>query len=252
MNPKRHCIVGILLLLLLAILSLYFLFLTAAEGKRRRSLATPTDSTMESESTQIPLSNHTRILIDPGHGGVDPGKVSASGQMEKDINLAIALKLETLLKNEGYEVKLTRSEDTGLYAETDANKKITDLKNRCKMAEEFHPTLLVSIHQNSYSSASIKGAQVFYYKDASKSKEAALLMQASLIQCLDSANKRQAKEDSHYYLLKHSPCPAIIIECGFLSNPEEAALLSSDSYQESIASAIAAGIGEYCKLQKTS
>ena len=103
------------------------------------------------------------VLLDAGHGGVDPGKIAVTGVKEKDINLQIALKTEKLLKKAGYEVVMTRESDSGLYEESDSNKKIADMKKRCLMAEESHADILVSIHQNSYQSEGVKGAQVFYY-----------------------------------------------------------------------------------------
>ena len=121
-------------------------------------------------------TRHT-IVIDPGHGGNDPGKVAINSALEKDVNLAIALKLKKYLEQEDMEVVMTRQEDKGLYEETDSNKKVHDMKNRLAIMEGAKPALVVSVHQNSYPEESVSGVQVFYYRDSAEGKRAALLMQ---------------------------------------------------------------------------
>ena len=191
------------------------------------------------------------IGIDAGHGGMDPGKVGIDGQLEKDINLSIAFKLKEVL--EVYEdikiqVVLTRDEDMGHYSESDTNKKMADMITRCKLIEETQADILVSIHQNSYHSPSVHGAQVFYYDRSEEGKKLAETVQNSLVTSLVTEGKgRVAKANDSYYILLNVKCPAIIVECGFLSNPDEAKLLESDEYQEKVAKAIAEGIIKYYK-----
>ncbi len=189
-------------------------------------------------------TRHT-IVIDPGHGGNDPGKVAINSALEKDVNLAIALKLKKYLEQEDMEVVMTRQEDKGLYEETDSNKKVHDMKNRLAIMEGAKPALVVSVHQNSYHEESVSGVQVFYYRDSAEGKRAALLMQEQMIATLQPAKEREAKENSTYYILKKTTVPTIIVECGFLSNREEADRLTSEDYQERVAWAIHLGIMRY-------
>ena len=185
------------------------------------------------------------VVIDSGHGGMDPGKIAADGTPEKDLNLSIALKLQKYLEAADIRVVMTRTEDMGLYDENAPNKKVQDMKNRITLMEECNADLVVSIHQNSYSDSAIHGAQVFYYTTGADSKALAETLQELLIRDLDPANHRQAKANDTYYLLKKTSCPTVIVECGFLSNPEEAAKLKSDSYQERIAWVLHLGILQY-------
>lgn len=189
-------------------------------------------------------TRHT-IVIDPGHGGNDPGKVAINSALEKDVNLAIALKLKKYLEQEDMEVVMTRQEDKGLYEETDSNKKVHDMKNRLVIMEGAKPALVVSVHQNSYHEESVSGVQVFYYRDSAEGKRAALLVQEQMIATLQPAKEREAKENSTYYILKKTTVPTIIVECGFLSNREEADRLTSEDYQERVAWAIHLGIMRY-------
>ena len=152
------------------------------------------------------------IVVDAGHGGIDPGNICINNALEKDINLAIALKLERNLKEKGINVVMTRTDDSGLYKETDSNKKVVDMKNRLAIIEEAKPTLAVSIHQNSYPDSSVSGVQVFYYKDSVKSRDAAEIMQAQLIKTLKPKKERVAKDNGSYYLLKKTSVPIVIVE----------------------------------------
>lgn len=190
------------------------------------------------------------VVIDAGHGGIDPGKVGVNGALEKDINLAIALKLEENLREQGIHVVMTRTDDNGLYKESDTNKKVHDMKNRLAIIEEAKPVIAVSIHQNSYPDASISGVQVFYYKDSAKSREAAEIMQKQMIKTLKPQKKREAKDNGSYYLLKKTSVPIIIVECAFMSNPAEAELLTQEAYQEQVAWAVYMGIMQYINRQQ--
>lgn len=186
------------------------------------------------------------IVIDSGHGGIDPGKVSVYGDYEKDINLSVAKKLCDLLKKEGYNVVMTRKTDKGLYSDTTSNKKAEDMRNRCAIIDESEAVLAVSIHQNSYHVESVKGAQVFYYSDSEDGKRLAECIQSSLLK-LDKTNKRQAKSNDSYYLLRKSKTPIVIVECAFLSNYEEAGKIMGDEYQKKMAQAVFDGISNYLK-----
>ena len=185
------------------------------------------------------------IVIDSGHGGIDPGKIAADGTLEKDLNLSIALKLQKYLEATDINVVMTRTTDEGLYDPGASNKKVQDMKNRIALMEEYDADLAVSIHQNSYSDSAIHGAQVFYYTTSTASKALAETLQSILISDLDPENHRQAKANDSYYLLKKTTCPTVIVECGFLSNPAEAAKLKSNSYQEELAWILHLGILQY-------
>jgi len=175
------------------------------------------------------------VVIDAGHGGHDPGKVGVNDALEKDINLQIAKKVKTHLEKNGIQVVMTREDD--VMEDT----KLEDMKKRVALINKTKPAITVSIHQNSYSDSGIKGAQVFYYTGSEISKEAASLMQEELRK-IDNENTRQIKGNNNFYMLKKTEVPTIIVECGFLSNPEEAEKLVSDEYQEEMAEAICSGI----------
>lgn len=186
------------------------------------------------------------IVIDVGHGGTDPGKVSSDGIKEKDINLQIALYLKDYLIAQDYTVYMTRETDCGLYDSNVKNKKTSDLNNRIQFFKDKNASYVVSIHQNSYPDTVQHGAQTFYFTGSAEGKAFAETVQSSLLK-LDETNTRQAKSSDSYYLLKHSPVPSIIIECGFMSNPEETAKLTDTNYQKQIAYAICLGICGYAK-----
>ena len=185
------------------------------------------------------------VVIDAGHGGTDPGKVGVDGSLEKDINLAIAERLKTYLQQDDVKVIMTRETDMGLYSETDSRKKMADMKKRCEIIEESGADLVVSIHQNSYHEESVSGGQVFYYRDSSKGKALAAILQDRFDYVLGEQNRRLPKSNANYYLLLHVKCPIVIVECGFLSNRREAALLNSGEYQDKLAYTIHMGIMEY-------
>ena len=190
------------------------------------------------------------VCVDPGHGGTDPGKVGINGQLEKDINLAIAKKLKTYLEASDVTVVLTRDKDMGLYSSGDAHKKMADMRKRCQLIEEVKPDLVISIHQNSYPEEAIRGGQVFYYRDSSKGKALAEILQDRFDYVLGDQNRRLPKANANYYLLLRVKCPIVIVECGFLSNRKEAALLNSGEYQDKLAYTIPMGIMEYLKKKQ--
>ena len=185
------------------------------------------------------------VVIDAGHGGVDPGKVGIDGQLEKDINLSIALRLKEYLEASDVNVVLTREDENGLYPKGEQNKKMSDMKKRCQIIEKAAPDLVVSIHQNSYHEESVSGGQVFYYKNSQKGKTLAEILQKRFNYVLGEKNSRQAKANGNYYLLLHVKPPIAIVECGFLSNRAEAAKLQDEVYQDRMAWTVHMGIMEF-------
>ncbi len=188
------------------------------------------------------------IVIDAGHGGHDPGKVSSNGIQEKDINLSIAQYLKSYLSAQDYIVYITRNHDEGLHDEGASNKKSSDMKNRISFFNEKKADLVISIHQNSYPDSFQHGAQTFFYEKSEESKLLATCIQNSLLQ-MDSSNTRKEKSTDSYYILKKSSMPAVIVECGFLSNPDETAKLTDPNYQKKLAYAISIGVSTYEKTQ---
>ncbi len=190
-----------------------------------------------------PLAGLT-IALDPGHGGVDPGALGPQGVHEKDIVLAIALKLRELLESCGATVIMTREIDTDL---SDANlghqysrRKRQDLSRRVALINASRAALLVSVHLNSMAARRWYGAQVFFTPESSESTRLAVILQESLRETLQNTNRVAAAGD--YYILEKTTCPAVIVEAGFISNPEEARLLQSEHYQARVALAIYRGV----------
>ena len=165
------------------------------------------------------------VVVDAGHGGNDPGKVAVNGSLEKDINLAIAKRLAWYLEQADVTVIMTRDSDSGLYSQNDSRKKTSDMQKRRQIMNESKADLAVSIHQNSYHDEEISGGQVFYYADSAPGKRLAERIQKRFDYVLGAENRRQPKANESYYLLLHAECPAVIVECGFLSNWREASLL---------------------------
>lgn len=185
------------------------------------------------------------VVLDAGHGGTDPGKIGVNGEKEKELNLEITMLLKEKLEKQGIQVVLTRDSDGGLYDEQSNNKKVQDLQRRCELIHKTSPRCAVSIHQNSYTTPEVKGAQVFYYTNSAEGKKLAEGLQTALVEGVDPENHREAKGNTSYYLLKKTDVPLAIVECGFLSNPEEAGLLATKEYQEKVAEAVCAGILKY-------
>ncbi|ADV79070.1 MAG: N-acetylmuramoyl-L-alanine amidase CwlD [Caldanaerobacter subterraneus] len=192
----------------------------------------------------VPIMNKV-IVIDAGHGGPDPGKPGKYGKDEDELNLEIAQKLRELIEESGGIVVMTREDDT--LSDSSLSK---DLKNRVVKANEVIADVLISIHLNSFSQSKYKGAQVFYQNNSEKGKLLAELIQQELRNTLDPNNDRMAKSSNSYYLLRNAKMPAVIVECGFMSNPEEEKLLNDENYQYKIAWAIYKGLIHY--FQKVS
>ena len=198
----------------------------------------------------IAVNKKACVVIDAGHGGVDPGKVGINGVLEKDINLEIAHRVKKLLEANDVEVIMIRETDEGLHDEGASQKKVQDMRRRVQIIEEANPDFVVSIHQNSYSQESVSGAQVFYYDGSKDSMKLAQLLQESLRRRLNPDNNRQIKANDSYYLLKNTRKPIVIVESGFLSNKREADLLSTENYQKKVAWAIHMGIMQFINAKR--
>ncbi|MBP3914634.1 MULTISPECIES: N-acetylmuramoyl-L-alanine amidase CwlD [unclassified Clostridium] len=188
------------------------------------------------------------ILIDPGHGGIDGGAKSKAGTIEKDINLQISLKLRDNLEEKGYKVYMTRDEDEGLYQKgnTIKEKKREDLNRRVEMKKETNCDIFVSIHQNMFPQSKCYGAQVWYASNEN-SYNLATIVQESIKESVKDNNKRVAKPAAEAYLILRDKYEgaSILVECGFLSNPDEESRLKSDEHQNLIVEGISNGIDKY-------
>ena len=199
------------------------------------------------ETTSIPASDKT-IVIDAGHGSPDEGAESKTGTTEAQINLKIALKVQNLLEQTGSTVILTRSDENGIYnsnTSTIKQKKITDIKNRVKIGNESSADIFVSIHLNKIPQQQYYGWQCFFNSKNENSKILAEQLQENLNKSMQKENKRVALKLNSIYIMKNVEIPISIVECGFLSNPEEEKQLQEDEYQNRLAWGIYNGITEY-------
>lgn len=201
-------------------------------------------------STAIAVSGSSQrdatVVIDAGHGGEDGGAISVTGVHESSINLQIALRLNDLLHLLGRRTVMIRATDVSVYTEgtTIAQKKVSDIRNRVRAVEAVDNALLVSIHQNQFQESKYRGAQVFYAKTAGSQALAEQLQEQLSVQ-LDPNNHRQCKKSNGVYLMEHISCPAVLVECGFLSNAVEEALLRDEAYQKKLAAVIACTVNSY-------
>ncbi len=188
------------------------------------------------------------ILLDAGHGGEDGG-AGENGVQEKDVNLAVALQLREFLEMSGFRVVMTRETDVSIHddsASTIREKKVSDLHNRLKLIEQYPGCTFISIHQNQFEQSQYHGAQMFYSKNDERSKLLAEKLQQSFVSLLQPDNEREVKAATKdIYLLWNAQVPAVIVECGFLSNPEEAAKLKDPGYQKDLAFTIYTGFLRY-------
>lgn len=191
------------------------------------------------------------IVVDAGHGGMDPGVVGVNDVKEKEINLSIALKLKACLEDAGYQVVLTRDGDYALYEEGTSNMKKQDMNNRVELINKTNPVLTISVHQNSYPDESVYGPQVFYHENSSEGREIASNIQNILNEKLEIQKPREIKSNVSYYLLKQVETPIAIVECGFLTNPSESVLLQNEEYQQKVAEAIAEGVRMYMEKESS-
>lgn len=234
------------LLLSVALIGALFVFCLVGNGVVR---VVSTQAQPEEPSRPLPP-----VLIDAGHGGEDGGAQSADGILEKDVNLSIAKKLEALLQSQGYETLMTREDDTLIYdgtASTMREKKVSDIHARAEMIEAHPDCVVLSIHQNFFSDPRCVGTQVFYSPNDENSALLAKTIQSSVVRALQPDNTRAVKQSGkEIYLLYHADVPTVMVECGFLSNPDEAQRLLDETYQSDLAAAIADGLQQY--LQQTS
>ncbi len=193
------------------------------------------------------------VIIDPGHGGEDGG-AEANGLLEKNINLSVSLKLRDMLCSAGYNVVMTRDEDISVYdpdAKTVRQKKVSDMKNREKLINGNENNILISIHQNKFEQSKYSGTQIFYSGNNEKSAALAECLRRSVTGLIQPGNKRELKKDNgSIYLLKNAKVPAVIVECGFLSNPQEAEKLGTEKYQKEMAFAVFCGFLQYAEAEE--
>ena len=191
----------------------------------------------------IPVERSITFVIDAGHGGEDGGASSCTGVLESQLNLQIARRLDDLLHFLGYQTVMIRRSDISVYTEgkTIAEKKISDLKERVRIVNETAGAFLISIHQNIFADSRYSGAQVFYNQEGDAENIAHLLQQA-MVTSLNPGSNRQCKPADGIYLMQHSKRPGILVECGFLSNPEEERKLREGEYQKHICCVIVSTI----------
>ena len=193
------------------------------------------------------------IVIDPGHGGEDVGATGVNGIFEKDLNMQMALEIGTALEEKGYIVVYTRTDDKLLYTEEEnirGIRKISDLKNRCKVAKRYTASIFVSIHMNSFGSEKYSGLQVYYSEKNAESKILADAIQNRVISDIQKDNNRVTKLGKDIYILENIENTAVLIECGFLTNKAECEKLSQKEYQKELSFAILCGIIEYTDKEK--
>ena len=196
------------------------------------------------------IASNTKIIIDAGHGEPDGGAVSKDGIKESELNLQIAKKLASKLKESNFEVLMTREDENNIASESMQNKKIreiktNDLNNRVKIANESGASILVSIHMNKFEDSKYRGWQTFYSKNSEEGKKLAENIQSSISECIEYDNKRTALKIEGIKIIDKSTIPAVIVECGFLSNEEECRLLQEEMYQDKLAEGIKNGIIKY-------
>lgn len=204
------------------------------------------DQAVTTMAEHTPIQRRHTIVIDAGHGGVDGGATSCTGVLESQLNLQIALRLDDLCHLLGYGTRMIRTTDVSVYTEgsTIAAKKVSDLRQRVRMVNETDNAILISIHQNIFADSQYDGAQVFY-APTDGSKELAAHLQTALIASVNPGSNRRCKPGDSIYLLQRVQYPGILLECGFLSNPEEEAKLRSPEYQKKLCCVIVSSLSRY-------
>ena len=232
------------LFLALSILFCAILFCLAAMGEKFSIYSAKSNNNIFADA-DLPVT----VVIDPGHGGEDGGAVGADGVTEKDLNLSIAFIVCDILKQNGINAVMTRTEDVLLYDKNSdhyGQKKIQDLSTRRRIAESYENAVLVSIHMNAFPDDRYSGLQVYYSKNAPDSKIIAERIQDLTRELLMPENNRRIKaSNGSIYLLDRLSCPAVLIECGFLSNDRECAMLADKDYQKKLSLCICSVIMEY-------
>ena len=199
------------------------------------------------ETVALPVNNKV-IVLDAGHGVPDEGAQSSNGTTEAESNLKIALKVQNLLEQSGATVILTRSDENAIYdldSKTLKQKKISDIHNRVKIGNESSADIFVSIHLNKIPQQQYWGWQTFYKQESPEGQKLATSIQNSLNESIQKENKRVPMKIENVYIIKHVEIPTTIVECGFLSNPEEEQLLLNNEYQDKLAWGIYTGIMDY-------
>ncbi len=204
------------------------------------------DRAVTTIAENTPIQRSCTIIIDAGHGGEDGGATSCTGILESQTNLEIALRLRELCHLLGYKTQMIRTTDISIYTEgkTLAAKKVSDLKERVRISNASENGILISIHQNTFPVEKYSGAQVFY-NDAAGAKELAQRIQSAFVQALNPGSQRKCKAASGIYLMEKVHRPAVLVECGFISNPEEEARLQSAAYQQKICCVIVAALSQF-------
>ena len=197
----------------------------------------------------LTAGNRPRIIIDAGHGGMDGGAVGYNNIVEKDINLAIAEDLRDLFVISGFDVVMTRDNDCSIHDDGITgvkNQKTSDMRNRLKIMEQNRDAIFLSIHQNKFTDPKYSGAQMFYSPNLPESEELAAIMQRHFREMLQPENTRERKRSGReLFLLYKAQTPAVLVECGFLSNPQEATNLIDPEYQEKVAFVIYSSVMEF-------
>lgn len=209
-------------------------------------IAQMSSNTVTTINQKIPVARDHHIVIDAGHGGIDGGATSCTGVLESQLNLEIALRLEDMFHLLGYDTVMIRRTDESIYTQgnTIASQKVSDLKERVRITNETHNAVLISLHQNTFQDSKYHGAQVFY-SDNEHSKKIAQLLQTSVISTLNPDSQRKPKPAKGVYLMEHITCPGILVECGFLTNPEEEAQLRDSVYQMKLCAVISTVLSSY-------
>lgn len=233
LNKKR-----IVLVMSSVLLSLFIFVLTSNKNEELEGYI---------DTVSLPVSGKT-VVVDAGHGIPDEGAESSNGTTEAETNLKIALKLQNLLEQSGCTVILTRSDENAIYdidSKTLKQKKISDIRNRVKIGNESSADIFVSIHLNKIPQQQYDGWQTFYKQGSEEGEKLAKSIQTNLNESIQKENNRVAKTIDNVYIIKHVEIPTSIVECGFLSNPEEEKLLLEDEYQNKLSWGIYNGIIDY-------
>lgn len=209
-------------------------------------IAQMSSNTVTTINQKSPVTRDHHIVIDAGHGGIDGGATSCTGVLESQLNLEIALRLEDMFHLLGYDTIMIRRSDESIYTQgnTIASQKVSDLKERVRITNETRNAILISLHQNTFQDSKYHGAQVFY-SDNEHSRKIAQLLQSSVISTLNPDSQRKSKPAKGVYLMEHINCPGILVECGFLTNPEEEAKLRDSAYQMKLCAVISTVLSSY-------
>ncbi len=240
----RHMNIRHFFAIIICLAILLFSALCTFSCSKKNSFDDPPPTLPDNQPKNYPI-----VIIDAGHGGEDGGAIGINGVLEKDLNLKIALELDQLLQSAGLKTKLTRSEDILLYdknSDYQGHKKEQDMAARLSTANEYTDAIFISIHMNSFSQEKYSGLQVYYSENSELSVKLAQTVQDTVVKNLQANNTRKIKPSGdNIYLLKMISHPSILIECGFLSNSDECALLCSDEYQQKLSLVIYSAIMNY-------